>query len=174
MRIFSTLLLIMTVLLSSCDGSMGEPGPPGLPGPPGEDGIDGILGQVVEVVVDFNELNGYQELIEIPGGIEVYDSDIIMAYILVSTENGLDIWEPLPQTLFFGNDILLYGFDYSQFDVRFFLDGTFDPGLLDPVFTEGVIFRFAIIPADFAATFDISQMETLMSALKIDNVERIN
>lgn len=170
----TTLFMFMAVFLTSCEGSMGVPGPPGLPGPPGQDGIDGILGQVVEVVVDFNELNGYQELIEIPGDIEVYESDIIMAYILVSTENGLDIWEPLPQTLFFGNDILLYGFDYSLFDIRFFLDGTFDPGLLDPVFTEGVIFRFAIIPADFAASFDVSEMETLMSALKVDSVKRIN
>lgn len=171
MRIISTLFLLMTFLLISCEGSVGPPGPPGIPG---EDGINGILGQVIEARVDFNQNNGYEFFVDIPSDIEVYDSDIIMAYILVAVENDVDIWEPLPQTLFFGNDILLYGFDHTMFDVRFFMDGTVNFGLLDPYYTDDIIFRIAIIPADYAKSIDVNKFETVMSALKIESIKRVN
>ena len=171
MRIISTLFLLMTFLFISCEGSVGPPGPPGIPG---EDGTNGILGQVIEAQVDFTKNNGYEFFVDIPSYIEVYDSDIIMAYILVAVENDVDIWEPLPQTLFFGNDILLYGYDHTMFDVRFFMDGTVNFGALDPYYTDGIIFRIAIIPADYAKSIDVNKFETVMTALKIENIKRIN
>lgn len=174
MRIVSTLFLLVTFLFISCEGSTGTPGPPGVPGPPGEDGLDGIIGQVFEAQVDFNKSNGYEDLIEIPTDIEVYDSDIIMCYILVGDDDGVDIWEPLPQTLFFGDDILLYGFDHTQYDVNFFMDGTVDFGGLDPFYTDGLIFRIAIIPADYAKSIDVNKIETVIMALKVENIKRIN
>ena len=174
MRIVSTLFLLVTFLFISCEGSTGIPGPPGVPGPPGEDGIDGVIGQVFEAEVNFNKSNGYEELVEIPGDIEVYESDIIMCYILVGNDNGVDIWEPLPQTLFFGDDILLYGFDHTQYDVNFFMDGTVDFGGLDPFYTDDLIFRIAIIPADYAKSIDVNKIETVIMALKVENIIRIN
>jgi hypothetical protein len=174
MRIVSTLFILVTFLFISCEGSTGIPGPPGVPGPPGEDGLDGIIGQVFEAQVDFNKSNGYEFLVEIPSDIEVYDSDIIMCYILVGDDNWVDIWEPLPQTLFFGDDILLYGFDHTQFDVNFFMDGTVDFGGLDSFYTDGLIFRIAIIPADYAKSIDVNKMETVIMALKVEDIKRIN
>ncbi len=174
MRIVSTLFLLVTFLFISCEGSTGIPGPPGVQGPPGEDGFDGDIGQVFEAQVDFNKSNGYEFLVEIHTDIEVYDSDIIMCYILVGDDNGVDIWEPLPQTLFFGDDILLYGFDHTQFDVNFFMDCTVDFGGLDPSFTDGLIFRIAIIPADYAKSIDVNKMEAVIRALKAENIKRIN
>jgi len=174
MRIVSTLFLLVTFLFISCEGSTGIPGPPGPPGSPGEDGLDGVIGQVIEAQVDFNKANGYEYLVEIPSDIEVYESDIIMCYILVGEDNGLDIWEPLPQTLFFGDDILLYGFDHTQYDVNFFMDGTVDFGGLDPYYTDGIIFRIAIIPADYAKSIDVNKIETVMRALKVEDIKRIN
>ena len=64
--------------------------------------------------------------------------------------------------------------DHTAFDIRFFLDGTIDFGTLDPVFTDGVIFRVAIIPADFASTLDVNKFEDVMRALKVDEVKRVN
>jgi len=174
MRIVSTLFILVTFLFISCEGSTGVPGPPGPPGSPGEDGLDGVIGQVIEAQVDFNKGNGYEYLVEIPSDIEVYESDIIMCYILVGESDGLDIWEPLPQTLFFGDDILLYGFDHTKYDVNFFMDGTVDFEGLDPYYTDGIIFRIAIIPADYAKSIDVNKIETVMTALKVEDVKRIN
>lgn len=163
--------LAISSALSSCEGPIGPPGPVG---PPGLDGADGIIGAVFEAQIDFNKGNEYFDFVDIPNSIDVFDSDVIVAYILTAVDGGTDIWEPLPQTLFFGNDILLYGYDYTTSDVRFFLDGTVNFDNLDPVFTNGVIFRVAVIPADFASTIDINKIEDVMSAMKIEQVKRIN
>jgi len=163
--------LVLGFGLTSCEGPIGPPGPPG---PPGFDGADGLIGSIFEAQVDFDKANNYEAFVDFPSNIEVFDTDVVIAYILTAVDNGTDIWEPLPQTLFFDADILLYGYDHTAFDIRFFLDGTIDLGTLDPVFTDGVIFRVAIIPADFAATIDVNKFEDVMSALKVENVKRIN
>lgn len=159
------LLSFMTFLFISCEGDPGPPGPPG---------ADGLLGQVFEVQVDFTAANNYEFLVEFPSNIEVFDTDVVVAYILDEVDNGIDIWEPLPQTLFFGSDILLYGYDHTFFDINFFLDGTVDPSGLDPIYTDGVIFRVAVIPADFAKNMDLTHIEQVMNTLKIEQVQKIN
>lgn len=167
------LLSFLTLFFISCEGEPGPPGFDGLDGLDGLDGADGLIGQIFEVEANFTADNEYAFLVDIPAEIEVFDSDIVIAYVLSGVDNDLDIWEPLPQTLFFDNDILLYGFDYTVNDVRFFLDGTIDLSSLDPLFTEGIIFRVAVIPADFAKTIDVSNMHEVMQALKIKSVERL-
>jgi len=156
--------------ISSCEGPAG---PPGIPGPVGPAGADGLIGAVFEAQIDFNKGNDYTGVVDIPNSIEVFDSDVVMAYILTGVDGGTDIWEPLPQTLFFGNEILLYGYDYTFADVKFFLDGTIDLGTLDPLFTDGIIFRVAVIPADFAQSIDLNKMEDVMQALNIEEVSRL-
>jgi hypothetical protein len=162
---------ILGLGLASCEGPVGPPGPPG---PPGEDGADGLIGSVFEAQIDFNKANDYQAIVDFPASIDVFESDVVVAYILTAVDDGTDIWEPLPQTLFFDTDILLYGYDHTYFDIRFFLDGTIDFGSLDPEYTDGIIFRVAIIPADFAAALDVNKFEDVMSALKVEKVKRIN
>lgn len=162
---------LMSTFMSSCEGPSGPPGPTG---PPGPAGADGLIGAVFEAQIDFTPGNGYSDVIVFPGSIDVFDSDVVVAYILTAVDNGTDIWEPLPQTLFFGNDILLYGYDYTSSDIRFFLDGTVNFAGLDPVFTDGVIFRVAIIPADFAKEIDVNKIEDVMSAMKVNQVVRID
>jgi hypothetical protein len=153
--------------ISSCEGPTG---PPGIPGPPG---ADGLIGSVFEVQIDFRPGNDWIEFVEIPNSIEVFDTDVIVAYTLLEVQNGLDVWEPLPQTLFLGNEILLYGYDYTLADVKFFLDGTVNLANLDPDFTDGIIFRVAVIPADFAQSIDLNKMEDVMQALNIEEVSRL-
>ena len=163
--------LVLGVGLTSCEGPAGPPGPPGFEG---VEGADGLIGTIFEAQIDFNKANDYQDIVDFASTIDVFDSDVVVAYVLTAVEDGPDIWEPLPQTLFFDTDILLYGYDHTSFDIRFFLDGTIDLGTLDPVFTDGVIFRVAIIPADFAAALDVNKFEDVMSALKVEKVKRIN
>ena len=133
-----------------------------------------LLGQVFEVVADLNAGTGYEYFVEIPSEIEVFDSDVVMVYRLMGVFEDSDIWEPLPQTIFRDSGILLYGFDYTLFDVRLFLDGTADFGRLNPDDTNDLIYRIAIIPADFAKNIDVKKMSKVMEVLKIKDVKRVN
>jgi hypothetical protein len=162
---------VLSFGLSSCEGPAGPPGPPG---EDGIDGADGLIGTIFEAEVDFDGSNDYSTVVEFPSNIEVFTSDVVVAYILTAVDDGTDIWEPLPQTLFFDTDILLYGYDHTSFDIRFFLDGTINLDSLDPIFTDDVIFRVAIIPADFSKDIDVNNLKDVMSALSIDKVERLN
>ncbi len=167
-------ILFFTIALISCEGTVGPPGPPGPQGEPGEDGSDGFIGQVIEVEADLNDETNFEYFVEIPSDIEVYESDVILVYRLMEVFEGTDVWEPLPQTIFRNNGILLYTFDYSLFDVRLFLDGNIDFGNLDPDDTDGLIFRIAIIPADFAKDVNLKKMDEVIKALNVKDIKRVN
>ncbi len=166
-------LILLALILISCEGSVGPPGPPGPQGLPGADG-SGLLGQVFEVAADLNAGTNFEYFVEIPSEIEVFDSDVVMVYRLMGVFEGSDIWEPLPQTIFRDSGILLYGFDYTLFDVRLFLDGDADFSRLDRDDTDDLIYRIAIIPADFAKDIDVKKMSKVMEVLKIKDVKRVN
>jgi len=170
MKKISLLVLVFVGLLTSCIGDIGPQGPPGYDG---LDGADGLIGSIFEVEATFTPDGGYEYFVDIPSSIDVYDTDIVMAYVLSEVSDGVDVWEPLPQTLFFGNEILLYGYDYTLADVRFFLDGTIDLNSLEALFTDNILFRVAVIPADYAASINTSNMNEVMGALNVDHVERI-
>ncbi len=175
MKKISLFLSFIVVLFVSCEGPQGPSGFDGFDGfdgTNGTDGADGLIGTIFEVEAVFAP-DGYEYLVEIPTSIEVFDTDIIMAYILSGVEDGVDIWEPLPQTLFFGNEILLYGFDHTVADVRFFLDGTIDLNSLDALYTDAVVFRVAVIPAAFAESIDVLNINEVMGALQVKSVHRI-
>ena len=158
------LLSILIISLNSCEGDPGPPGPPGV----------NILGSVFDVTVDFTPNNGYSNLITFPNNIEVFESDVVMVYLLeeqVSDPSGpIDVWTPLPQSFFLtdGSQVV-YNFNHTFLDVNLFLDGNVDLNTLGPGFTNNQIFRIAILPADFAETFDVNLnnyddvMETLKS-----------
>ena len=177
MKKLSTLILLFVGLLTSCVGDVGPQGPPGFDGfdgQDGQDGADGLIGNIFEAEVSFNEANTYEAFVDFPTSIDVFDTDIVLAYILNGTDNGVDIWEPWPQTLFFDNGILLNAFDHTDSDIRFFLDGTVDFANLDPLYTDNIIYRVAIIPADFAASINTSKMSEVMTAMKVKTVKRVN
>jgi hypothetical protein len=156
----------VTLLFSSCEGPTG---------PPGADGIN-ILGQVFEVTIDFTPNNNYSRLITFPNNIEVYESDVILVYLLEETVPGnggpIDVWSQLPQTYFLNQGTLLYTFDHTFLDVKIFLDVDFDLGTLGPAYTDDQVFRIAVVPSEFGSA-DIS-MDELMDHLEIDPSDIIN
>lgn len=172
MKKISLFLLFSIVLFMSCEGPQGPPGFDGFDGFDGADGADGLIGSIFEVEADFTP-DGYEYSVDIPASIEVFDTDIVMAYVLTEVLDGVDIWKPLPQTLFFGNEILLYGYDYTFSDVRFFLDGTIALNSLGALYTDNILFRVAVIPADFAASIDVSNINEVMDAIQLKSVKRI-
>ena len=167
----SVLVLLFVGLLTSCVGDIGPQGPPGFDGFDGLDGLDGadgLIGSIFEAEGTFTQENTYEFFADIPTTIDILDTDIVIAYVLSGTNEGVDIWEPLPQTLFIEDEILLYGYDFTVADVRFFLDGNIDFASLDALYTDDILFRVAVIPADFAATINTANLNEVMSAMQID------
>ena len=160
------LLAVFALVLTACEG---DPGPQG---PPGFDGIDGeiIASSAFEIVIDFNSANNY-EYIE-AYGFNVLPSDVTLVYVLWDTINGQDIWRLMPQTVYFDDDTnLVYNFDFTQDDVRFFLDGTTDFSTLDDVWTQDQVFRVVVVPADNVDGIDVSDINAVLSINDIQSFD---
>jgi len=155
---------VIALLFISCEGPMG---------PPGRDG-QVIVGKMFETTVSFNSNDEYKVYVDIPNQIDVYPTDIIVAYILAGEFEGKDIWEPLPQTLFFNDGTLLYGYNYTLVDVGFFLDGTVNLDFLDVDFTQNITFRVAVLPADAVQGLDLNNMESVLNALNNRDIIKLN
>jgi len=135
--------LLSVVLFMSCVGEVGENGRNG--------GL--IVSSAFEIVVDFNIQNNYQ-IVE-SYGFDVYDYDVTLVYILWETDNGQEVWRLLPQsTVFVGGATLNYNFDFTQTDVKLFLEGTANFDNLDAVWTQDVVFRIVVVPADNVSGFE--------------------
>ncbi len=145
------IVLLISVTLLSCEGPQGPPGPPGF------DGVN-ILGNVFEANVNFSANNGYSAIVPFPNNIEVFESDVVMVYLLDGQVNGdVDVWTPLPRSFFFTDGLqVVYNFDHTSIDVNLFLDGNVELNSLGPAFTDNQIFRIAILPAGFVEEFNIN------------------
>jgi len=166
MRNILSLLFMATLLFTSCEGDQG---------PPGFDGVDGLDGGIIvssafEIEVDFNLANNY-EIIE-PYGFDVFEFDVTLVYILWETADGQDIWRLVPQSVEFIDGTLTYNYDFTQNDVRLFLDGTIDFSLLGSEWTQNQIFRVVVIPADNVDGLDYSDINAVMKANQIESFNR--
>lgn len=156
-------LVCLFALFSACEGDQGPPGVPGL------NGLDGglIVSSAFEIEIDFNAGNNY-EFFE-PYGFDVFPSDVTLVYILWEVDNGQEIWRLLPQNVFFEEGVLIYNYDFTRDDVRFFLDGTINFGILDPSYTQNQVFRVVVVPADNIDGVDISNLNSVMQVNQIEN-----
>lgn len=168
MKKIASLLFVLAISLTACTGDQGPPGPPG---PPGFDGADGgiVTASAFEIDVNFNAANNYSFTENY--GFEVLVSDVTLVYILWETSNGVDIWRMLPQTVRFDDGDLVYNFDFTQTDVRFFLDGTTDFSKLSSDWTQNQVFRVVVVPADNIDGVDVSDINLVMQAAQIEHVE---
>ena len=134
-----------------------------------EEGIDGrdgglIVSSAFEIVVDFNPSNNY-EIVE-PYGFDVFEYDVTLVYILWETDNGQDVWRLLPQSaIFVGGATLTYNFDFTQTDVKLFLEGTANFDNLGAVWTQDVVFRIVVVPADNVSNLSNPEMTDFDSSL---------
>ncbi len=159
--------LLAALFAVSCQGPVGPPGPPGPPGP---------IGQAFEVAADFNPGNNYSQIFAIPDEIVVYESDIVVVYLLwkVDEETGYDVWQPLPVSVFFSNGELQYAFDHTVADVRIFLTGDINLNTLGPAFTQNQIFRVVVLPAEYVQSNNINlqNMKAVMKAVSEKKIKR--
>ena len=173
--IFGILVIALTL---SCEGPPGFDGRDGLNGLDGLDGQDGIniLGKVLEVEGTFEDANDYSIFFEFPQNVEVFESDLVLVYILFEQTDDpdggdpIDVWRLLPQTRILDQGLLQYNYDHTFFDVSIFLESDFDLSTLPVGDTDNQIFRIAVVPAEFGVdnTIDTSNLNSVMSALDMD------
>lgn len=167
-------LVFALAVLASC---IGEPGPPGRDGLDGQDGQDGesFLGSVFEIEGDFTPENDFSLYFEFPQTTTVYESDIVLVYILweqAEDDYGdlLDVWRLLPQTVVLDDGVLQYNYDFTFLDVLVFLEGTIDFNTLLDAETMDQVFRIVVLPADYAisSTLDVTDYDQMMKSLGIN------
>ncbi|WP_405571707.1 hypothetical protein [Winogradskyella sp. Asnod2-B02-A] len=161
MKKITYFLFALTILLTSCEGDQG---------PRGFDGNDGETAPAFEVTRSFNAPNYDANVVF---GFDVYPDEVVLVYILWDTlDDGTKIWRQMPQTVIFedGND-LVYNFDFTQFDVQLFLDGS-NLEILDSVWTQNQIFRIIVIPTTNYNRVDYSDIEAVMSTYGIEEFQQ--
>ena len=170
MKRIITFISVFALLLTACTGDQGPPGFDGRDGERGPQGFPGFVASAFEIEVNFNASNNF-EYFE-PYGFEVFASDVTLVYIEWEVDNGDPIWRLLPQTVYFDNgDVLAYNFDFTQQDVRFFLDGTANLNALDPIWTQNQAFRVVVIPAENIDGIDFTDLDTVLSLTDIESFE---
>ena len=140
--------LILT--LGSChfhnDGPIGPQGPSGPQGPQGEPGESGY-------VFEWEGVNftapDYQTILSYPNNFTPLASDVALVYMLWDIQDGLEVWRPIPQTILTVDGLLQYNYDYTQFDVRLFLDAEFPLDWLTAADTDAWVVRVVVVPGDF-------------------------
>ena len=172
MKKIVSLLFVFAIVITSCTGDQGIPGPPGPPGNTGATGPNGgiITSSAFEIKIDFNLANQFEHTESY--GFEVLESDVALVFILWATENGNDIWRLLPQSVPFNDGTnLIYNFDFSQVDVRFFLDGTTNFTTLASKWTQNQVFRVVVVPADNIDGIDVSNLNEVIQLYNIKDFE---
>ncbi|MCX2745267.1 hypothetical protein OO013_15420 [Mangrovivirga sp. M17] len=159
---------VLFLVISACEGPRGPVGPQGPQGPEG--GL--LLAQVFETEpVSFFEEDGWQVPFDIPLDFEIFESDIIVAYILWNTDNGVDNWRALPQFVYQEEPNFVYNFQYSINEVIFYMDSDIPSEMnnLPVEYLDNQIFRFVVIPAEFAsAKVDLTNYEEVTKMLDLD------
>ncbi len=179
MKTINAILMVSLLgLFTACYLDAGIPGRDGLDGKDGES----IIGSVFEVEGDFKPSNDFSLYFEFPATFKVYDSDVVLVYILwdqVTDKFGKvqDLWRLLPQTIVLKEGVLQYNYDYTIRDVNIFLGGTIDLYKLLPAEALDQVFRIVVMPADFAMynSIDVSNYGLVMKALgdQPDKVQRV-
>ena len=125
--------------------------------------------------VDLTSGNGYSRILNFPH--TIYSSDMVLVYRLVDYGSAGDVWKLLPETYYFSDGTLDFGYDsdFTQYDAQVSLFGYDLPGLpagnrLDQVF------RVVVIPAYFgnktaAGKLDFEDYNSVKEYYKLDNTK---
>jgi hypothetical protein len=138
-KIITLFAIVGLVAFSSCEGPEGPEGPPG---------YDGLIAQVIEVNgYSFQDSNNFRLRYNFKA--PIYPGDMVLVYRLVAIEDGVKIWNPLPESAFDSNGAFdfSYNFEFSRFDVDVFMLG-YDLGTVSPGLRLNQTFRIVIIPGD--------------------------
>ena len=167
-KLLSLILIASTIVACSSDGEVGPPGPPG------QDGVN-IVGQAFEIEADFNDPD-YSVFADIPSSIEILESDVVLVYWLELVDDGTDVWNLIPQTIYFEDGEFQYNYNHTDFDVNIYLQGNIDLGTLGERYTQDQIFKIVVLPVDYAQdnNLDVSDYQSVKTSLDLNesNIKR--
>lgn len=124
--------------------------------------------EVFEVNASFNSTNNFSRLITLNP--PIYSSDVVLVYRLSGiTPQGNDIWKLLPETHFFANGTLDFGYDYDYTvtDISVFMIGN-NLQTVSADYRLNQVLRIVITPASFSKAIDKTNIDAVMSALNVD------
>ena len=145
-------LIPVFLLMVACSINSSEPGPVGPRGPQGPEGVPGPEAFVFEFDnINFNFGNDYTQFLEYPSDFQPFPTDHVLVYFLWDylPDTDTDVWRQLPQTLFTFDGTLVYNFDFTDIDVKVFMDANFDLGVLGPDYTDQWVARVVVVPGDY-------------------------
>ncbi|MGB5942610.1 MAG: hypothetical protein WBG71_06985 [Leeuwenhoekiella sp.] len=160
-----SLIAILAIILTSCEGPQGPMGAPGFDG-------EALVGETYETQpINFTEANDSFRF-NFPS--TIINGDAVLVYrlenILTAGDDGFDIWEPLPTATIFFDDggFLQYRFNYTLDYVDIILESD-DIAFSGPEFNSNQIFRIIVMPSDLVSQFegDLSDINQVMGALDI-------
>ncbi|MDD5151572.1 MAG: hypothetical protein PHC28_14035 [Flavobacterium sp.] len=133
------------------------------------------ISEVFEVTTSFNSTNNYSKLVTFNPSI--YSSDVVLVYRLSGMYQGQDLWKLLPETHYFSDGTLDFGydFDFTKNDVNIYMVGN-DLQSVSTDFRVNQVLRVVIVPASFAASFNTNNYAAVISALNINEnqIQKIN
>lgn len=157
MKKLTVLGIFLAVFAISCEGPQG---------PAGFDG-DALVGDTYEIDnVDFNEIDN---TIAVQFNQDIVNGDAVLVYRLDGVDNNLDIWEPLPTTIFLeGTSYLQYRFNYTLADVEIIVESDNLNAISDD-FMLNQVFRIVVLPSDLIGTVDTSNFNAVMTELGLQS-----
>ncbi|MFV8327871.1 hypothetical protein [Flavobacterium sp. ZS1P14] len=130
--------------------------------------VEDTTSQVFEVNASFTSTNDYSKLITF--NYPIYTSDVVLVYRLAGiTSQGSDIWKLLPETHYFSDGTLDFGYDqdYTTRDVNVFMIGS-NLQSVSTDFRLNQVIRVVIVPAGYATSINKNSFEAVMSTLKLN------
>lgn len=126
--------------------------------------------------VDLVSGNGYTALLTFPHA--TYTSDMVLVYRLVDYGSAGDVWKLLPETYYFDDGTLDFGYDndFTRYDAQVGLYGYDLPGLSN-AYKLDQVFRVVVIPAFYANKsastnkVDLSDYNSVKEFYNLENVK---
>ena len=133
------------------------------------------ISEVFEVTTSFNSTNNYSKLVSLSPAI--YASDVVLVYRLSGISQGNDVWKLLPETRYFPDGTLDFGynFDFTKNDVNIYMVGN-NLQTVSTDFRLNQVLRIVIVPGSFSASINKNNYAEVMSVLKINEsqVQTVN
>ena len=124
------------------------------------------ISEVFEVVTSFNSSNTYAKVINLNPAI--YSSDVVLVYRLNGTFQGSDVWKLMPESFYFSNGSLDFGYryDFTKYSINVYMVGN-DLQSVSTNFRLNQVLRIVIIPGSFSTSIDKSNYNEVIAALNI-------
>lgn len=133
------------------------------------------ISEVFEVTTSFNSSNNYSKIVTFNP--IIYSSDVVLVYRLSGVYQGNDVWKLLPETHYFNDGTLDFGynFDFTKRDVNIYMVGN-DLQSVPVDFRLNQVLRIVIVPGSFSAALNKNNYNEVMTVLKINEsqVQTVN